>query len=92
MARAVPVAASAADAQALTGAATVVGFAIRETGTAAGVVQLRDGTSTAGPVIATGGVPISGTAYIPVPAVDVATGVFVDRTGTGVTELVLYVL
>jgi len=92
MARAVPVAAGATDVQALTGTATVVGFALRETGTAAGGVQLRDGTSAAGPVIAVGGVATSGSVYIPVPAVDVTTGVFVDRSGTGVTELVLYVL
>lgn len=92
MPRAIPVAAAATAAQGFTGPAVLVGYAVRETGTAAGTVQLRDGTSAAGALVACATVPQGTSFYAQVPAVDIASGVFVDRTGTGVTEVVLYVL
>lgn len=92
MSRAIFVTGSASDTQGFTGPCTLVGYTARETGTAAGIVQLRDGTTTGDPVKATISLAISGTVGQMLPAVDFVTGIFVDRTGTGVVELVLYVL
>lgn len=90
MSRAIPVASAATDAQAFTGAATLMGFAA--TGATASVVRLRDGTTGTDPVRAVIGIPANGTAAAPLPAVEFATGIFVDRDGTNASELVLYVL
>lgn len=92
MSRAIFVTASAADGQGFTGPCTLVGYTVRETGTAAGVLQLRDGTTISDPVKATIAVAISSSLGQILPSVDFTTGIFIDRTGTGVTELVLYVL
>ena len=93
MARAVYVATGTADAQGYTGSGTLMGVAVRETiGTNAAAVQVRDGTSTAGSVIAMASVAAAGIGYLPVPAVYFTTGLFVDRSLTGSSELVLYLL
>lgn len=92
MSRAVPVAAGATDVQGYTGSGCLVGVAIRETGTAIGHVQFRDGTSAAGAVVAVASCAQNGAVYMPVPAVNFETGIYLDKTGTGVTEVVLYLL
>lgn len=81
---------SAADAQGYTGTGTLMGAVVRETGTGAGTILFRDGTSTAGPIIATMNVAQSGTVSFLVPAVQFDTGIFLDRAGTGVTDVTLY--
>lgn len=93
MSRAVPVAASAADAQAFTGACTLVGYSLRETGAVnPGTVVLRDGTLATDPIRVTDRVTAGTAKAQMLPAVEFATGIFVDRSETGTTELVLYVL
>lgn len=93
MARAFPVASGAADAQAFTGSGTLVGYTVRESaGTpATASLVLRDGTSTAGSVIATISLAASTSQSAELPAVQFDTGVFVDRLA-GSTEVVVYVL
>lgn len=93
MARGVPVATGSADVQAVSGACTLVGFSARETGgTASGDVTLRDGTDASGPIKAIVRLVANGSQAAALPPVDFATGIFVDRTGTGSSELVLYLL
>lgn len=87
MSRAVPVASGTADVQGYTGATTVMAFSV--TAAAATIVSLRDGTSAAGPVIATVRLAGAGTQHVILPAVEVATGIFVDRDAVA-SELVLY--
>ncbi|MCW2767531.1 MAG: hypothetical protein JWO11_3490 [Nocardioides sp.] len=89
MAYSVVVPAGTGDVQAVTGAAELVGFSVRETTAAAATLVLRDGTSTAGAlqVLMTLAAGSSQTSVL--PAVVFSTGIFVDRT-TGTTELVLY--
>jgi hypothetical protein len=91
MSRAIPVASGSADAQAFTGAATLVGATLL-VGATATTVYLRDGTTAAGAIVAALKAPANSTVHVQVPACDVATGLFVDRDGTNSTELVLYVL
>lgn len=88
MSKAIPVALSGSDAQGYTGAGSLVGFTCRSTGVQ--TVQLRDGTSAAGPLLAVAEFAAAGTVVASLPSVDFTTGVFVDRTGAGTTELVLY--
>lgn len=90
MARAIPVASAAADVQAVTGGCTLAGFCAAA-GAAATVVRLRDGTDSSGAVKAVIGLAANGTAAGTLPAVDFATGIFVDRDGTNSAELVLYI-
>lgn len=90
MSRAVPVALSGADAQAFTGKGTLMGYTIRSTGVQ--TVQLRDGTVATDPLLAVAEFAAAGTVNAVLPAVDFNTGIFVDRTGAGTTELVLYLL
>lgn len=93
MARGVPVATGSADVQAVSGACTLVGFSARETGgTASADVTLRDGTDASGPIKAIVRLVANGSQAAALPPVDFATGIFVDRTGTGSSELVLYLL
>lgn len=92
MARAVTLAASSSDAQAVTGATQLHGFSVRETGgTNPGTIQLRDGTDATGQIKATIHLAANGHQTSTVPAVEFTTGIFVDRSGTGTTEIVLYV-
>jgi hypothetical protein len=92
MSRAIHVASAATDAQAHTGAATLVGVSVVG-GAAAATAYLRDGTSAAGPIVAAVRVAANGSSeHVQVPAVDVSTGIFVDRDGTNALELVVYVL
>jgi hypothetical protein len=90
MSRAFPVASAATDVQGVTGACTLVGFAAAA-GAAATVVRLRDGIDSSGAIKAVIGLAANGTAAGLLPAVDFATGVFVDRDGTNSAELVLYI-
>ncbi|MGC9544020.1 hypothetical protein [Streptomyces sp. UG1] len=89
MSRAISVASAATDAQAYTGAATLMGFVA--TGSTTSVVRLRDGTTATDPVKAVIGIPADGTAAAELPAAEFATGIFVDRDGTNASELVLYI-
>jgi hypothetical protein len=92
MARAIPLATGTGDVQASTGACTLVGFSARETvGSASADVTLRDGTDTSGTVKAILRLAANGSQAAQIPPVDFSTGVFVDRSGTGSSELVLYV-
>lgn len=90
----VPVAARSTDGQIYTGSGTLMGFALREAaGTpAAATMVLRDGTSTAGDMIA----PVNFTAsqsarewYGP-QGIPFNSGIFWDA-GTGTVEGVLYI-
>lgn len=91
MARAVPVATGTTDGQAVTGSCTLVGFSARETvGTNSADVTLRDGTDAAGAIKAILRLTANGSQAAALPPVDFATGIYVDRSGTGSSELVLY--
>ncbi|MCI3277521.1 hypothetical protein [Streptomyces cylindrosporus] len=93
MARAIPLATGTADAQAVTGACTLVGFSARETGgTNSADVTFRDGTDASGAIKAIARLVANGSQAGPLPPVDFATGIFIDRSGTGSSELVLYLL
>lgn len=92
MARAVPLATGTADIQGVTGACTLVGFSVRETGgTASADVTLRDGNDTSGAIKAIVRLVANGSQAGSIPPVDFTTGIFVDRSGTGSSELVLYI-
>ncbi|MGW0993527.1 hypothetical protein ACWD5V_09490 [Streptomyces sp. NPDC002523] len=92
MSRAIPLATGTADAQGLSGACTLVGFSARETGgTASADVTLRDGTDISGAIKAILRLPANGSQAASLPPVDFTTGIFVDRSGTGSSELVLYI-
>ncbi|MGV4984519.1 hypothetical protein ACVB8X_13945 [Streptomyces sp. NRAIS4] len=92
MARAIPVATGTADVQAVSGACTLVGFSARETGgTASADVTLRDGTDATGAIKAIARLAANGSQVAMVPPVDFVTGIFIDRSGTGSSELVLYI-
>ena len=92
MPRAVAVATGTADTQGVSGAQTLVGYSIRESaGTAAvATVILRNGTSTSDPAVAIIELAANASETRALPAVECASGVFVDRVA-GETELVLYV-
>ncbi len=93
MARAVALATGTADVQAITGACTLVGFAARETGGAASAdLTLRDGTTATDPIKGIIRLVANGSQSATLPAVEFAAGVFVDRSGAGSSELVLYFL
>lgn len=93
MATAVDVATATTDVLAYYGSGCLVGIAVRETvGTNPAAVQVRDGDSVGGDVIAMGSVAANGIVYVPVPAVNFQTGLFVDRSGTGSSEVILYLL
>jgi hypothetical protein len=91
LSRPVFVTASASDALAFTGPGTLAGFCLRETGaTNPATIQIRDGTTVAGPVIASDRA-LAGTGRAQVlPAVEFSTGLFIDRSETGTSEVVLY--
>lgn len=93
MARAVVVASGTADAQAFTGACTLVGYSVRESAGIAAVatVVLRDGTAATDPLRVLIELPADRSETTKTPAIDFANGVFVDRVA-GETELVLYLL
>lgn len=91
MASTTNVATGTAGAQAITGTVVLEGFSARETvGTAAAMVVLRDGTSSAGPARVFISLPLNGAQTLILPPLTFNTGIFVDRTGTGSSELVLY--
>ena len=90
MSRAVSLAAGLGDVQATTGSATLVGFSVRETAAGAAVLVLRDGTTTGDLIKVTIGLAAGAGQVASLPAVEFATGIFVDRT-SGTTELVLYI-
>jgi hypothetical protein len=91
VARPVFVTASAADALAYTGPCQLAGFSIRETGaTNPATIVLRDGITVAGPIVVEDRA-LAGTARAQVlPNIEFTTGIFVDRSETGTSELVLY--
>jgi hypothetical protein len=93
MARGVAVASGAGDVQAVTGAVTLVGVAARETAgsPAAASLVLRDGTDATGAVRVPIELAANQSVAVQLPAVEFATGVFVDREA-GTTELVLYII
>jgi hypothetical protein len=92
MSNAIVVASGAADAQAVTGPAVLVGYSIRESAgsPAVAAVVLRDGTSAAGPLRLLVELAANQSVAGMLPAVDFADGVFVDRE-SGSSELVLYI-
>lgn len=91
MARPLVVASGSASAQAETGSGILAGLSARESaGTPAlAVFQLCDGTSSAGPLLATVSLGASGSQNVSLPAVPFNTGIYVNRV-TGSTEIVLY--
>lgn len=92
MARAVALVTGTTDVQAITGACTLVGFSARETaGVASADVTLRDGTTATDPVKGIIRLVANGSQAEMLPAIEFVTGVFVDRSGTGSSELVLYI-
>lgn len=94
MSRAIPVASGTADAQAFTGAATLVGLVARETDAVTPAVAslvIRDGTAATDPIVAVVKLRASEGQMINLPAVSIADGIFVDRSA-GTSELVLYIL
>jgi len=93
MSRPIAVASAATDVQAHTGAATLVGLTVRESAGTPAVASLvlRDGTTATDPIVAVVELAANESKAVPLPAVNIATGIFVDREA-GTTELVLYVL
>jgi hypothetical protein len=93
MPRAVQVASGTADAQAVAGSATLVGFSARENaGTAAAAtVILRNGTAATDPIVAVIELAADSSQTEKIPAVDCPNGIYVDRVA-GTSELVVYVL
>lgn len=92
MARAIPIATSATDGAAVTGPCTLVGFSARETaGAASADVTLRDGTDATGAIKAVLRLVANGSQAGTLPPVDFTAGIFIDRSGTGSSELVLYI-
>lgn len=89
---AVPVATGTTDGQATSGACTLVGFSARETvGSDSADVTLRDGTTAAGAIKAILRLTANGSQAALLPAVSFTTGIYIDRSGTGSSELVLYI-
>lgn len=93
MPRAIYVASGSAGVQPLTGAATVLGFSVRENaGTpAAASITIRNGASSSAPAIAVINLSAGSSQTADIPAIDCLSGIFVDRI-SGTTELVVYVL
>lgn len=87
------VASGTADAQAVTGAATLVGCSVRETATvaAAAALVLRDGTAATDPARVFIELAANESKQLALPNVEFTNGIFVDRE-SGTTELVLYYL
>jgi hypothetical protein len=87
----VSVPSGAGDVQAVTGSCTLVGYSVRESAgsPAVATLVLRDGTSAAGAFRAGISLAASGVDAQLLPAVEFASGIFVDRV-SGTTELVLY--
>lgn len=95
MSRAITTATGTTDVQVHTGAATIVGVSVLATSATAAHIRLHDGTSTAGQTIVAAGAAGNSAVYLPVPAVDVTTGIFLDRalaSGAGAAEVTVYVL
>lgn len=92
MPRAVHVATGTADAQAVGGAATLLGYSVRESAVVAAfaTIILRNGTTATAPVVAVVELAADKSESAQLPAVDCSGGLFVDRVA-GETELVLYV-
>lgn len=93
MPRAVAIATGTADAQGVTGAATLVGYSIRESAATAAVatVIIRNGTLATDPAVAIVELAANASTTAALPSVDCSNGVFIDRVA-GETELVLYIL
>jgi len=92
MSKAIALATSAADAQGVTGACTLVGFSARETaGAATADIALRDGTDATGAIKGVIRLIANASQAAVLPAVEFGTGIFVDRSGTGSSELVFYI-
>lgn len=93
MSRSIHIASAATDAQAVTGPATLVGLSVRESaGTpAAASLVLRDGTSTAGEIVAVVELAANESKVLLLPAVRIVDGIFVDREA-GSSELIVYII
>ena len=91
--RAIPVASGATGVQAVTGVGTLIGFScnVSVAGAAGTALYLRDGTSSAGAMLAI--IPAGATGGMTefLAATPFVTGLFVDKAA-GTSELVLYVL
>jgi hypothetical protein len=84
--------AKATDEQAVSGPCHLYGIYTRETGGAAsGQIFLRDGTSTSDPTRWEVFLSASQKQSFDLFGMRFATGVFIDRSGTGTTEVTLFV-
>ncbi|MGW9024785.1 hypothetical protein ACWGQ5_11220 [Streptomyces sp. NPDC055722] len=92
MSRVIRVASGTANAQAQTGTTQLHGFSVRENaGTpAVATLVLHDGTTAADPIIAAIKLAASESKHVHLPAIEVSTGIFVERVA-GTSELQLYV-
>jgi len=87
----VAVATGTSDVQGFTGAGQLVGYSVRETvGSDSATITLRDGTTTGGAVIASDTVAGGTARAVLLPSVPFSTGIFIDRSGSGSSEVVLY--
>jgi len=92
MAIPIAVAAGTADVLAYTGAGVLFGWSARETvGTATAAISVRDGITVAGPIIAEVGLVAGGMSLGVGVGVTFQAGLFVDRSLTGTSAIVLYV-